>query len=466
MSDFNQRLPHVSRRSLMLAAPLLFVRARAAAAPIDPLPAGIEIPDTSAGRELGWIIRQVNAQADGLTARAMRKHFDSAFLAAVPENQLIEILRDYAGTGGPFTVARFEGGVTETRAYALAVNPLGVVWRIRLGVTSDEPHLINELYFEPAGVQSLPANPPTTWTRLEAAMQALAPRVSFAAAELTDSGPRWLSRLHGDNQRAIASLFKIYVLGALSRSIQDGEHDWSDPLAIASDYRSLPNGNFRLIAPGTELTLRTYAEQMIAASDNTATDHLIGLLGREPTQSAFSLLGHSQPDRNDPLLMTREWFAMRIKMRDSQLDRYLDADEAKRLRILANTVDPLADGLTESDPWPGPRYIDRIEWFAGASDLVRALDWHRMRGLEPPGQPALDALSLNPGITWHPGQWSYVGYKGGYETGVMSNAWLLQRQDGRWFAFAGIINDTRAEIDAVGFWPLLAVAERLLVAEP
>jgi putative SOS response-associated peptidase YedK len=46
----------------------------------------------------------------------------------------------------------------------------------------------------------------------------------------------------------------------------------------------------------------------------------------------------------------------------------------------------------------------------------------------------------------------------------MSNIWLLQRQDERWFAFAAIINDPRREIDAAGLWQLQVAAERLLAA--
>jgi hypothetical protein len=46
----------------------------------------------------------------------------------------------------------------------------------------------------------------------------------------------------------------------------------------------------------------------------------------------------------------------------------------------------------------------------------------------------------------------------------MSNSWLLQRQDGRWFAFSAVINDTRREIDANGLWLLQTAAERLLAA--
>jgi hypothetical protein len=278
---------------------------------------------------------------------------------------------------------------------------------------------------------------------------------------LTNSGPRWISRLFGENQRAIASLFKVYVLGAVSQVVRNSDANWDDPITIQDDLKSLPNGDFRNLPSGTTRSARVFAEQMIAASDNTATDHLIAWVGREVAQDAFAQMGHGHADQNVPLLFTREWFAMRMKFRDTQMERYLSASEANRLRILDNTVQPIADALTEADPWPGPRFIDSVEWFAGASDIVRALDWHRSQG----DQAAMNSLSLNPGICWHPDDWTYVGYKGGYETGVMSNAWLLQRTDGRWFAFAGIINNTRSEIDAPGFWQLLAVAERLLQAE-
>ena len=76
--------------------------------------------------------------------------------------------------------------------------------------------------------------------------------------------------------------------------------------------------------------------------------------------------------------------------------------------------------------------------------------------------PVLNALSLQPGITFDPADWSYVGYKGGYETGVRSDVWLLQRNDGRWFVLAGIVNNYQAEIDHYGHTNLMIAAADLL----
>jgi hypothetical protein len=412
------------------------------------------------------VLEQVRRKAKGLSIREIKERVDPGFLAGLPANQLRTLIRTYAGPNGPLIPARFEGAVTETQAWLVAVNVRGDIWRVRVGVAPDEPHLITQLYFEPVGLPPGPEKPITSWARLNEAMRAIAPRVSFAAAELTESGPVWLTRLFGDKQRAIASAFKLYVLGELARQASAGEIGWQETMPIQDTLRSLPNGDMRWLPAGLELPVQYFAERMIAGSDNTATDHLIARLGRNQVQASFERLGHSHPERNLPLLMTREWFAMRIRLRDSQIERYLAADAGKRLRILANTVDPLADGLSDTEPWPGPRFIDQVEWFAGGADLVRAMDWLWRHSSDGNGLPVRDVLSLNPGTCWHPRDWRYVGYKGGYETGVMSNAWLLERQDGRWFAFAAIINDTRREIDANGLWRLQVAAEHLLAATP
>lgn len=457
----------VSRRALLVASAGLALPAAVRADPVSPITptfAGIEIPDTRAGRQLAWVLDQINRSARGLTTREIKQHVDPWFLSGLPPAQFRDVLKESIGPYGPFVAARFEGGVTDTRANAILVNPTGEAWRIQFGVSATEPFLINQFYVTPVAAPALPVHPPNDWAGLIDEFQGLAPRVSLAAAELTDAGPRWLGRIDGNAQRAIASAFKLYVLGELVQQFEANEIAWQELIAIEDRLRSLPTGALYLAAPGTLLPVETFAEQMISASDNTATDHLINRLGRDRVQEAFPVLGHSHPARNAPLLMTREWFAMRMRLRDSQIERYLAADAGKRLRILAHTVDPLADQLSDAEPWPGPRYIEQVEWFAGAADLVRALDWLRRHSSGKHGVPVRDALSLNPGVCWHPDNWRYVGYKGGYETGVMSNTWLLERQDGRWFALAAIINDPRREIDADGMWSLLAAAERLLTS--
>src|SRR4029079_18098600 len=120
--------------------------------PVDPIaPAGADlpIPDTAAGPQLGGGLEQANRSARGLTVREIRAHVDPAFLAVLPADQIRAVLKTYVGPNGPLVPARFEGGVSETRAYAIALNPARQMWRVVLSVSPVEPFLITQLYFAP-----------------------------------------------------------------------------------------------------------------------------------------------------------------------------------------------------------------------------------------------------------------------------------------------------------------------------
>jgi hypothetical protein len=134
--------------------------------------------------------------------------------------------------------------------------------------------------------------------------------------------------------------------------------------------------------------------------------------------------------------------------------------------MLRREIDPLADSLWDGEDWPGPYLIDTIEWFASAGDLCRAMAALHEMASQPGLAPVAGALSLEPGIVFDPAIWTYVGHKSGYETGVKSNVWLLQRSDGRWFVLAGIINDPRKEINGAGLADLMVAATALLAKTP
>lgn len=420
-----------------------------------------EIPDSPAGKQLKWTLARINDGGGELTVDRIHARFTPDFLSYVPADQLVGLFQGYLAPNGPMHVARFEGGVTESRANALLSTPSGP-WRVTLSVETREPHRIDNLFFEPAPIPLSMIDPPRTWGMLTSRLGSLAPEVSFVAAEVIGGACVPLKSVNPDNTLAIASSFKLYVLGELARQVRAGLASWDEPLAVSPNYISLPNGLMRLEAPGTEFSLRYYAEQMISQSDNTATDHLIGRLGRENVELAFSDMGHAGPARNIPLLLTREWFAMRMRFSSSGIDRYVQSDVEGRRQFLTELVEPEADTLYEGEPWPGPLESHRIEWFASAGDLCRAMAHLKTVGEHPGMEPVLNALSLEPGLEFDTENWTYVGYKGGFETGIRSDVWLLQRQDGRWFVLAGILNNRNGENDGYTFLQLMTQATELL----
>ena len=420
------------------------------------------IPTTPAGEQLRWTLAQVNDGGPGLTAAAVADRFTDAFLSALPPTDLIAVFTGYLAPNGPMAVARFEGGVTATRANALLTTPSGQPWRVTLGVEAQPPYRIDNLFFEPAPLPARLPKPPASWAALDKLLKKVAPDVGFVAAEVTDGTCRPLRSLNADAELAVGSTFKLYVLGELARQIEAGEASWDEGLTLRAGLKSLPSGSMLYEPNGADFPLVTYAERMISESDNTATDHLIDRLGRENVERMMAAMGHADPSLNIPLLMTREWFAIKLRLTKDEIDDYLDSSDDVQRQILAEDVDPQADTLWDGEEWTAPYLIDSIEWFASAADLCRAVAALHEQAGQPGLAPILDCLSLRPGIPFDAATWTYVGYKGGYETGVKSDVWLLQRNDGRWFAMTAIINDPKKEIDGQKLASLMVPAAGLL----
>lgn len=78
-----------------------------------------------------------------------------------------------------------------------------------------------------------------------------------------------------DMSLPLASIFKLYVLLAVSDAVKAGTLSWDDKLTITKDGKALGSAGLDKLPPGAQITVRTAAQQMISASDNMATDLLI-----------------------------------------------------------------------------------------------------------------------------------------------------------------------------------------------
>ena len=67
----------------------------------------------------------------------------------------------------------------------------------------------------------------------------------------------------------------------LREEVEAGRRAWDEVVRLEEAWKSLPSGLLQGWPEGSPLTLHTLAALMISLSDNTATDALIALLGRE-----------------------------------------------------------------------------------------------------------------------------------------------------------------------------------------
>jgi beta-lactamase class A len=235
-------------------------------------------------------------------------------------------------------------------------------------------------------------------------------------------------------------------------------------LAIQARYKSLPSGAMRDEPEGKAFSVRHFAEQAISVSDNTATDHLLAFVGRGAVESAVRASGHADPMRLVPFLSTRELFALKLLASPDERSAYIAADRTHKRRLLDgyDRRDP-AEIMAHAESFTKPVSIESIEWHASPEDLCKLMVQLHVRAQAPATAPVRDILSINPGLPDEKKQYSYIGYKGGSEPGVLNLTWLLQRAgDQKWLFLTVGFNDKNNPIDESKAGAVAATAREFL----
>jgi beta-lactamase class A len=416
-----------------------------------------KIMASPAGQRMAWALEAVRPGA----ALDPSDEFTPDYFEVIPQSAIEEAVGEMGeDTGGLNLVSIWESGDHQLTAATQAAND-STWWRVQVDVEEDAPFRITRLAYNEAPEFGPPEYP--DWAGLEEALGELDGRVSFAAYawEGTDLTPLLLH--NPDLPLAIASTFKLWVLGALAESIGQGEASWSEELAIRNDWKSLPSGRMQNLPENELRTLAEYAEQMISISDNTATDHLINRVGRDEVED-FAERHGSETGTNRPFLTTYELFKLKINADSALLQAYVSASEAERRALLRDPVArlPLPDPSEEPE---SPTAIDQVEWFASASQLSRLMADLVEVGQRPGQNPVERALTRNPGFDWDRTIWPFVAYKGGSEAGVLNLTWMMERQDGRRFVMSLGVNDSQTPVDPDPVIMSVASAGKLLERE-
>jgi beta-lactamase class A len=376
--------------------------------------------------------------------------FTPAFLAEVPEAQVRAITAQFATQYGAVRgLARIDPASAQSGT--IHVDYERAIVHLELVVEARPPFLVSGLLLTGADMRG------DSMAAVLADISALPGQASVAVARLGGPAPVVTASVAPDRALAIGSAFKLWILAELSRQVRAGERRWSDVVPI--DRRSIPGGTLYGWPRGAPVTLHTLASLMISISDNSATDVLLHLIGREAVERMMARIGVATAARNRPLLSTLELSAIKTGP-DAARERWLRAGEAERRRILAADYADFDPARVDISRFAGaPLHIASVEWFGSPADLARTMDWLRVNG----DDEARAILAINPGLAPQiQGAFAYVGYKGGSEPGVISLTWLVRDRAGGWFAVSGIWNNPAAAVDPIRFAGLMARAVQLL----
>ena len=246
--------------------------------------------------------------------------------------------------------------------------------------------------------------------------------VSFLVKE----GESILADLNSTNSLAVASAFKLAILKTLKSEIDLNKRSWNNIVSIKSDWKSLPSGILHGWEDGSPLTLKSLATLMISVSDNTATDTLINLLGRQAIES--------MSPRNRPFLTTRELFVLKSPQNKSLLEQYRQSTEAERKSLLAEIAKLPLPHVSEFEG-KNPVAID-VEWFFTAQELCGMMS----------EVGNLPLMSINSGLV-NPKDWQKFAFKGGSEPGVLNLTSWLQGKNGKNYCVVATWNNKNAPLD-------------------
>lgn len=254
---------------------------------------------------------------------------------------------------------------------------------------------------------------------------------------------------------AIGSTFKLYILGTLEQAIRRGKHSWDEILPIKEEWKSLPLGIMQDWPAGKQVTLYEYAEKMISLSDNTATDHLMYLLGRSNVERMLFPMGNIHQQVFAPFLSTLEMFKLKWAIDPGATQNYIQQNEGGRLNLLKSlTQIPRSQVGTNGVEFDKPTLINELEWFATTPENCEAMFWlanqnsTQVRSILSKNVPNLDLTSPN-------SHWAYAGYKGGSEPGVISMTFLLESKKGNRACLAMSWNNERQNVSEYRFLDIL-----------
>jgi hypothetical protein len=370
--------------------------------------------------------------------------FTDGFLAAVAPLQIKALTSNLTAQFGPAVEAVLGARAQATRA-ALEVRFERGIAKGAIAIDPAEGGRITELVFTTVDALAKPDDRPE---KIAADLAALPGSVNAWFAPLDGSTP--VIAIGADQPLALGSTFKLYVLAALAEDVKAGRRKWSDVVTLTE--KSFPSGQLQEWPKGSPVTLHTLATLMISISDNTATDQLIAVLGKDRVVKTMQDNGNRSANLNYPFKTTRELFI--TKANDGLLELLRkarggdeEAYDVYMTLLYAPWTNPSLEDINAAFA-SGPRALD-IEWFASPADLARL--FAHMRATADP--EAFEIMAINPSAT--PAilaNWDYIGFKGGSEPGVLNLTWLLTDKAGRdwvltlgWNNPAAVVNEGQLE---------------------
>ncbi|MCW2555209.1 MAG: beta-lactamase class [Mycobacterium sp.] len=292
------------------------------------------------------------------------------------------------------------------------------------------------------------------WSDIDAVLAKSGAHYSYQASKVTDGKCTTVAGTNVNDSLPLASIFKLYVLLAIADAVNAGTVGWDDQLTITKEAKAVGSAGLDDLPPGSQVTVRRAAQQMISASDNMATDLLMARLGPGAVERALVHAGHHDPASMTPFPNTHELFSVGWGEPDLR-EQWKAASPQGRAQLIAQTntrhyePDP-ARTHTPASPYGA-------EWYGTAADICRVHAALQSAAVGP-AAPVKDILSAIPGIDLDKTKWDYIGAKGGNLPGDLTFSWYAVDRTGQPWVVSFQMNWPKFRSPTAAGW-LLSIAQ-------
>ena len=298
-------------------------------------------------------------------------------------------------------------------------------------ISLDERDQIDAVFFQPANPRA------ETFDELSEQLRELP---GDTAALVIEDGEALIEH-NVDKAFSVASAFKLSVLAAVGDLIEDGSLSRDDVVEITEEDRSLPSGLMQDWPVGTAVTIDTLLVQMMSISDNTATDVLMRVAGRDQVDR------YAGEHRRVPT--TREMFAILGSEDGALAENWREADTSAELEAVLEEA--ASESLDRSLGLPSHRDRRDIGWMYTARQLAGLTE--AVAGMEAAAvsRGAADAVD-----------WDNVVYKDGYVPGAAAEVVHGHGEHGEEYTVVLLWNRDDEDVDVLGLYGFALSAVRML----
>lgn len=422
--------------------------------PLFPVVGGAyQLPAGPAGNRLHWLIGEL-AVGETTSEQEVLDNFDAAWLSQVPVAQTQQFIQNLR-TSYPNGVVADLVSLTPIRATAVVDTPGGTPphgW-LNMAVRYTGTQRITQLSVSAWGGSVMyPVDTTLTMTQAADKFMTLSSNAALLVGRIDPANQCVAIEQRAANQpRATASVFKSWVLGGVGRAIALGSLAGDDPVPLVATELA-PGGAINNEPLGTPFPVTDLATLMMGISDNTATDLLHEVLGRDLIAGVVTATATDAPDRLLPFLNISEQFHVFRSFPLPTALSYVNGSEAFQAQFLREQIEPL--GPNNGGAHFHVPLLTQGTWQATPNDICRMFAWARRlpRGSEAMAlvDAAFGSSVAQPNVRR---EWDRAWYKGGSllqstnNYHVLTHIWMLENAGSDPLVLVALANSDTGGID-------------------